>query len=154
MKFNNWNPTKDFYDLTNFVRDIFDDEVKKRTEWSNTRRFPVDIYEKNNEIFLEAEMPGVKKEDIEITLENGYLTVKTSIFNKKKEEKTEQKEQVEENRNYYFTERVHSDYSRTFEIGEGVSEEGIKAEFESGVLRLTFQKPEIKKEEVKKIKID
>jgi HSP20 family protein len=152
MKFATWNPTKEFYDMTNFVRDILEDGVSaSKREWTRTKKFPVDIYEKDNEIYLEAELPGLKKEDIDITLENGYLTIRTNIV---KDQKSENNKKEDQNKNYLFKERAESNYSRTFEIGDGVSEEGIKAEFESGILTLTFQKPEIKKEEVKKIKID
>ncbi|MCK9223596.1 MAG: Hsp20/alpha crystallin family protein [Candidatus Muirbacterium halophilum] len=152
MKFATWNPTKEFYDMTNFVRDILDEGVTtSKREWTRTRKFPVDIFEKENEIYLEAELPGMEKQDIDITLENGYLTIKTNV--QKNNEIEENKKELE-TRNYLFRERPNVNYSRTFEIGDGVSEEGIKAEFKNGILSLTFQKPQIKKEEVKKIQID
>ncbi|MFA5478698.1 MAG: Hsp20/alpha crystallin family protein [Candidatus Muiribacteriota bacterium] len=165
MKFERWDPTKEFFDLTNFVRDIFNETVAApvKREWKKTRNFPVDIFETNNEIYLEAELPGMNKEDIEITLENGYLTISAS--NEPVENKTETKEnndnnekntnaEIDRERNYFFRERKWGTFSRTFEIGEGIDQEDIKADFSNGVLTLRFRRPEIKKTEVKKINID
>ncbi|MGM0607795.1 MAG: Hsp20/alpha crystallin family protein [Candidatus Muiribacteriota bacterium] len=166
MKFERWDPTKEFYDLTNFVRDIFDEKVANpiKKEWERTWKFPVDVYETNNEIFLEAELPGVDKDDIEITLENGYLTIAAKNFDEtedschkenKKEAESETKEPgIDRERNYFYKERKCGVFSRTFEVGEGIDQDEIKADYSNGILTLKFKRPEIKKNEVKKIKID
>ncbi|MFW5781779.1 MAG: Hsp20/alpha crystallin family protein [Candidatus Muiribacteriaceae bacterium] len=157
MNFERWDPTKDFYDITNFVRDIFSENNPVVTRnWTNTRRFPVDIYEQDNLIYLEAELPGVEKDDIDIALENGYLTISVGQQTEESGEK-EQKENkttVEENRNYYVKERKERIFSRTFEVGDGIDQEEIKAEYDNGILTLTFKRPQVQKEEVRKIKID
>jgi HSP20 family molecular chaperone IbpA len=96
----------------------------------------------------------VEKEDIDVALENGYLTISVGRKEENEEKENTQNTTVEENRNYYVRERKENIYSRTFEVGDGIDQEEIKAEYANGILTLTFKRPEVQKEEVKKIKID
>jgi hypothetical protein len=79
-----------------------------------------------------AELPGVKKEDLKIELENGLL----KISGEKKEEKTE------ENERFSQMERSFGYFARYFNVGEKVKEGDIQANFENGVLSVKFPKPE------------
>jgi HSP20 family molecular chaperone IbpA len=145
MKLELWNPTKEINDLTNFVRSMLDEEDRKwlSGSYSYNQGMKVDIYEKDNSVVIEAELPGYKKEDIELVLENGYLTITA-----KHEESDEEKD-----RRYYYKERRKSVVSRTFEVGEGITDEDISAKYENGILYVTLKKPEIKRNEMKKIEI-
>lgn len=91
----------------------------------------VDIKENENEIRLDLELPGMKPEDVEITAENGVLTVRG--------EKREERKEGEDNR-YQVIERAYGTFIRTFQLPQGVDEDQIKAEFNNGVLSLHIPK--------------
>lgn len=90
-----------------------------------------DIKETKTGYELTVDMPGFEKEDINLTLENGYLTIQA-----KKEEK-------EEDEKYVRRERVRS-YSRSYYVGDAITEEDIKAKYKNGTLKLDL----IKRKEV------
>jgi HSP20 family protein len=91
----------------------------------------VDVQENDKEILLELELPGLKPENVEVTAENGVLTVRG-------EKKSERKE-GEENR-YHIVERAYGSFMRTFQLPQGIDEEQINAEFENGILTLHIPK--------------
>lgn len=96
-----------------------------------------DVYERDGKVFVEMEAAGYKKDDIDISLDKGELTV---TFEKKEEE--------EENKKYLHRERkFYSKTTRTFYLGE-VNEEETEAEFKNGVLVISA--PRSKKLETKK----
>jgi HSP20 family protein len=102
-----------------------------------------DIKETDKNYIVHAELPGVPKENINIQLENGILT----ISGEKKEEKKE------ENEKYHRIERNYGKFSRSIVVPEGITHDQIKAKFDNGVLELTFPKPPEPKKEIKKITI-
>jgi HSP20 family protein len=91
----------------------------------------VDIKENENEIRLELELAGLKPEDVEITAENGVLTIRG--------EKRAERKEGDESR-YQIVERVYGTFMRTFQLPQGVDDEQIKADFENGVLTLHIPK--------------
>ena len=93
---------------------------------------------------LEIDVPGIDKENISVQLENGYVTVTA---------KTEKKnDEGKENGHYIRRERFYGTYSRSFYVGEDVTEEDIKAKYENGTLKLFVpDKEKQPKEETKKI---
>src|SRR5207237_10624958 len=91
----------------------------------------VDIKENDSEIRLDLELPGLKPEDVELTAENGVLTVRG-------EKKSERKD-GEENR-YHMVERTYGSFLRTFQLPQGIDEDQIKAEFENGILSIHIPK--------------
>ena len=77
---------------------------------------------------LEIDVPGIDKENISVQLENGYVTVTA---------KTEKKnDEGKENGHYIRRERFYGTYSRSFYVGEDVTEEDVKAKYENGTLKL------------------
>ena len=82
------------------------------------------------------DLPGFKKEDVQITLKDGYMTVSANRVN-----------EVEESKKFLRRERYIGNVSRSFYVGEVLTEEDIKAKFENGVLKITLPK----KEEVPKV---
>jgi HSP20 family protein len=99
----------------------------------------VDIYEENDKFVIKAEVPGVKKEDIDISIENNILTIK----GERKFEKETKKE------NYHRAERYYGAFQRAFTLPGIVNQEKIKANLDNGVLTVEIPK----KEEVKPKKI-
>jgi len=92
----------------------------------------VDIFENKNEIVLEAELPGIKPEDVDISIENNVLTLHG-------ERKFEKKDESD---NFHRVERSYGSFTRSFTLPSTVSSENANAEFENGVLRLTLAKRE------------
>ena len=91
----------------------------------------VDIKENDNEIRLELELAGMKPADVEITAENGVLTVRG--------DKRIERKEGEESR-YQVVERVYGTFMRAFQLPQGVDADQIKAEFDNGVLTLHIPK--------------
>lgn len=101
---------------------------------------PFDISETEGEIVVKAELPGMKVEDIDITLTDGLLTIK----GERKMEKEEKQE------NYHRIERQFGTFSRSMNLGLQVEADGVDADYKDGVLTVTLPKAE----EVKPKKIE
>lgn len=108
-----------------------------------------DVREHEDGYELEISLPGYKKEDICAELRDGYLTISasTSQSNEEKDEKSGK---------YIRRERYFGSCSRSFYVGENVTQEEVKAKYENGVLTLAIPKkdPERLKEEKKVIAIE
>lgn len=116
-----------------FFRPMF---YEDKPEGMNT-----DIRETENGYRMEIEMPGFDKSEIDLTLENGYLTIAA-----RKEEKEDDS---------YIRKERKMQCSRSYYVGDAITEEDIKAKYASGVLAIEFPKDkEAKKIEAKKISID
>ena len=96
-----------------------------------------DIKEKDNEYQLALDLPGYDKKDIRISIEDGYLNIHAKT-NSEKEEKEEGR--------FVRKERYFGECSRSFYIGNDITEEEIKATFKNGTLKLEIPKKEEKKE--------
>lgn len=116
-----------------------DDFFAPMTNFGNS--FRVDLKETENEYVVEADLPGINKEAINIEYENNYLTVSA-----KREETIENKDN-----NYVRRERSYGQFSRRFYI-DNVNEEKIDASFKDGVLKITL--PKLEKVIMNKRKID
>lgn len=92
----------------------------------------VDIFENQNQIVLEAELPGMNPEDVEISIENNVLTLRGERGFEKKDESN----------NFHRVERSYGSFTRSFTLPPTVSSEKATAEFQNGVLRLTLAKRE------------
>lgn len=86
----------------------------------------VEVYRKDKNLVLRAELPGVKPEDVEISVVGNQLHVRG-----------ERKQNKEVNRdNYYFTESTYGRFERVFTLPEGIKPEDVKASFENGILEI------------------
>ena len=116
----NWNPL--FGDAWSRWSE---DNVLTRGTWIP----PVDIYETDGHgLVVEAELPGMKREDIQVTVENGTLTIK----GERKVSEERRKEQV------HRVERTYGSFSRTFSLPQTVDSEHVMAEYRDGTLRVTL----------------
>lgn len=120
----------------NFFDDMLDDTLFKKE--SNLMK--TDIKESDTEYTLEIDVPGCKKENIKIDLESGYLNVNVEIS----------KDTTEENENYIHKERFSGSCSRSYYVGDNVTEEDINANFKNGILKITVPKKEDIRETSKK----
>ena len=96
----------------------------------------VDIHERKDHYEVSAEMPGIRKEDLEVTLEDGVLTIEAEINQTIPQDKDSR---------VLRQERRYGKFSRSFNLGEGIEEKDIDATFKDGVLSLTVPKVEHKK---------
>jgi len=103
----------------------------------------LDVVERNGEFVVKAELPGVKKDDIEVSVENGVLTI-----NAETRSETEEKEGDRVIRQ----ERRYGRYVRSLRLGKAVDERKVKAAYKDGILELTLPKAEEVKP--KKISVD
>ena len=101
-----------------------------------------DIRETDHSYELDIDLPGFKKEDIDVSLENGYLTISTS--------KGIDKDEKDNDGKYIRRERYSGSMSRSFYVGEGITHEDIKAKYEDGILKLSMPKDLDKQIENKK----
>lgn len=93
----------------------------------------MDIVERENEYVVRTDMPGVKKEDISITMENGVLTILGEC---------KPVEEHKEGENYLRQERRYGRYTRSLRLGTQIDEKGVKASYKDGVLELVLPKAE------------
>ena len=101
-----------------------------------------DVKETDEGYEVDVDLPGFKKEEIKLNLENGYLTIAT--------EKALEKKQENKKGKVLRQERYTGTMQRSFYVGETVTEEDIKAKYENGVLSLTIPKKEQQKVNEKK----
>ena len=112
---------------TNFSRG-FGEEGIGRGAWNPS----VDIYENKDQIVLEAELPGMNRDDFELSVENNVITLRGQ----------RQFEKKDESDNYHRVERSYGSFTRSFTLPQTVSAEGATAEYRNGVLRVTLPKRE------------
>ena len=99
-------------------------------------RYPkVDVIDRENEIVVRAELPGVAKEDLDVSMAENSLTIRASSHHEKKEEEGE----------YFRREMSRGEYQRTLAIPDNINEEGVQATFKDGILELKLPKAESSK---------
>ena len=132
-------PRKNNFDLfDNFFGN--DDFFAKKESLMKT-----DIKETDSKYIIEMDLPGFDKENINLELNNGYLEISA---------KQEREENDEENTKYVRKERFYGECSRSFYVGDDITEEDIDAEFKNGILIVNVPKKlETEEKEVKKIEI-
>ncbi len=121
--------------LREAINRLFEEStVWPRFEFFGARSFPVDIYESEDkkQYVIEAALPGIKPEEMQITAEGDTLTIHVQ---KKHEEKTEKG-------NYMRRERYEGEMTRTFSLPNIVDAENVQATFEHGILKLYIPKTE------------
>ena len=130
-----------------FGEDLFNDwfsfpDIDKKFYGKNTDQvMKTDIKEKDNEYEVDIELPGFKKEDVKAELKDGYLTISAA--------KNVNNDEKKEDGKYIRKERFSGNVSRSFYVGEDMTQEDIHAKFEDGILKLTVPKKEEKKVEQK-----
>lgn len=107
---------------------LFNDEGLVNGSWNPT----VDVYEDKNGIVLEADLPGLKPGDFELSIENNVLTLKGE---RKFEKKTEEG-------NYHRVERSYGSFTRSFTLPTTVDVNNVGADFKEGVLRVALPRRE------------
>ena len=122
---------------------LFDDDIDKRLYGKNARNLmKTDVKDSGDHYDVAIDLPGFKKDEISVSVDNGYLTVSA--------EKGQEKEEKEEKSGRYIRrERCAGSVSRSYYVGVAVKPEDVKAKFEDGILALQVAKKEEKEEEKK-----
>ena len=129
-----------------FLDDIFDEPM---FNFSHNNIMKTDIKDHKNSYEIVVDLPGYEKDNIEMTINDGYLTINAKT-------KHEVNEGNEEGSKFIRKERYYGECSRSFYVGNTIKEEDIKANFKNGVLSVSVPKKDPKKEisEKKRIQID
>ncbi|WP_447985953.1 Hsp20/alpha crystallin family protein [Nitrospira sp. Nam74] len=143
-----WDPVRELEDMSERLNRMFarplarQENGKERltvADWVPT----VDIEEGEQEYLITAELPGIKKEDVKITLQDGVLT----LHGERKQEK------VEQGKRLHRVERSYGAFVRSFALPDVVDEGNVSAEFKDGVLHVRLPKSEKAKPKAIEVKV-
>ena len=137
-----WDPFKELQALQERIDKLFEESMRGREIAPAAWTPAVDIYETDDAIILEAELPGMNEKDIEVKIEDNVLTIRG--------ERKFEEERKEEN--YYRMERFYGTFQRSFTLPSNVDTDKVKAEYKKGILKVTLPKKEQAKP--KQIKIE
>lgn len=131
-----WEPFKDMVSLRDEIDKLFNDFFKRspeeRIEPHGIWYPALDIEESKDNIKVTAELPGMKKEDIRLTISDGQLMIQGERkFEKEEKDKT-----------YHRIERSYGKFRRTISLPTEVEEDKVKATYEQGILKVTIPKSE------------
>lgn len=135
MSITKYDPFRELRSLQDEMNRLFlsnvargDERELARGAWTPS----VDIFENKESLVIEAELPGMKPEDVNVSIENNVLTLHG-------ERKFEKKDEGD---NFHRVERSYGSFTRSFTLPPTVSSENVNAVFENGVLKLTLAKRE------------
>jgi len=134
-----WNPFREIARLEQELNKLVNEFIPAptRTEATIGQIIPrVDVYETEDKVIVEAELPGVKKEDIEVKIKDNNVIIKGEI--KREEEKKD--------KNFFRAERFYGKFERVIPLMVEVKPEEAKATMEDGILRLEIPKATSEKE--------
>lgn len=126
--------------------DLFDDFFNDDDFFSRKQPslMKTDIREKKDKYLIDVDLPGFEKENIKLSLNDGYLEISAKV---EKEDNSDEEKMVRQ-------ERFYGECSRSFYVGDEIKEEDINAEFKNGILKIEIPKKEEKKlPETKQIEI-
>jgi len=142
-----WEPMRDLVSLRDAMDHLFEESfVQPWSGWAGLGeegKLALDMYQTKDALVVEAPIPGVKPEDVEISVTGDVLTIKAET---KFEEKVEKENYIRQERRYGF-------FSRSIRLPEGLDKAKAEAGFENGVLTVTFPKSEEVKPKSVKVKI-
>ncbi len=130
----------------NLMDDFFDDDFfRTPARKSTSGLMRTDIKKLDGSYELSIELPGVKKENVELSLDNGYLKIQANSTN--------EKEEKDDDGQWIRRERYSGTSERTFYVGEQVTEDDVKASFENGILKITVPDEEEQKKRLPEKKV-
>jgi HSP20 family protein len=144
MRLVHWDPFGDVDTMFNRMlsaqlRLTHEGDAGKRLQWAPS----ADISETEKEYVIRAELPAVKKEDVQVTLDDGMITIRGER-KQQKEDKTER---------FHRVESVYGSFERSFSLPENVNADAIRCESRDGVLSVHIPKAEASKSKPKQIAV-
>jgi HSP20 family protein len=131
-----WRPFEELERIRREFDRLMEEFIAKEEPAERVFAPALDVYETDSEVVVKAELPGVKKEDVEVLVRDNSLIIR----GEKKEEKEEKTE------TYHRVERVYGKFERVVALPAEVKLEGVKAEFKDGVLEIRLPKEKTSKE--------
>ena len=126
----------DFFDDVPFFDNRAENQIEKKLYGRHAHNvMKTDIKENDDGYELIVDLPGFKKDEIKVSLEDGYLTIEAA-------KGLDEDEQEKKSGKYIRKERYAGSCQRSFYVGEEVTEEDIKAKFEDGILKISVPKKE------------
>jgi HSP20 family protein len=146
-----WNPATDAGNLTQRMERMFD-EMVGRGLWRTSEERPlrgswvpaINILERQDAMVITADLPGLKAEDVDVTVEEGTLAIRGE----------RKLEEAAESETYHRVERLYGVFERTFTLPNSVDVDKIEARFSNGEMVLTMPKHEESKPRTVKIKVE
>lgn len=146
-----WSPRRDLWDpfaqlseIQDEMNRLFDTSLHRRAFWEGMFSPAVDLVEEKDHLMLKADLPGLTKDDVNVTVQDNHLTIKGE---KKREAETK-------DANLYLSERVYGRFTRTIELPSTVDAKKIEARFKDGVLQITLPKTEEAKPKQIEVKVN
>ena len=128
----------DFFDDVPFFDNRAENQIEKKLYGRHAHNvMKTDIKETDDGYELIVDLPGFKKDEIKVSLEDGYLTIEAA-------KGLDEDEQEKKSGKYIRKERYSGSCSRSFYVGEDIQQEDVKAEFKHGILKLFVPKKEAK----------
>ncbi len=131
----------EYFPMASAFDKFFDNFLQEDKAEENVRNMAIDLVENEKDYQIKADLPGIYKKDVHISIENNSLIITANRVEKKEEKKG----------SYYRCERYSGNYKRSITLTEQCDANSIKAEFKDGVLIITIPKTE--PEPAKKIEI-
>jgi len=133
-----WDPFREMVSLRDAMDRLFEESIiRPRGDWPSLigkeQTLALDLYETENDLVVEASLPGVSADQVDISVIGNTLTIKGEM---------EHEEEKEEEGKYYFRERRYGAFQRSVNLPVEVNADAAEATFEDGVLRLTLPKAE------------
>ena len=125
--------------MTTELDRVFDEPWNALPAWAPK----IDVVTKDQKLITRVDLPGMKKEDVQVEVQDGMLTLSGE----------RKKEMKEEKDNVYREEREYGSFCRTIALPKGVKTDDVKASFSNGVLEVTVPLPAVAESRVKKIAI-
>jgi HSP20 family protein len=141
-----WDPFNNLTDIREEMNRLFNNSFRRigRGEYETAFLPPMDVSEEKEAFLVKADLPGLSKEDVSVSLQENYLTIKGE---KKHEMETKDAQ-------YYRQERVHGAFARTIELPATVDAKRIDAQFKNGVLSVRLPKSEEAKPKQIEVKVN
>jgi len=146
-----WKPKPSFLDPLSGIAEIqeevnrlFDGSLSRYGQLERAFNPALDLFEDENSIHVKVELPGLSKEDVNITVHDSLLTIKGE-----KRQETEKKDA-----NVYRVERTFGSFARTIELPTGVDASKVDARFKDGLLQITLPKTEAAKPKEIEVKVN
>jgi HSP20 family protein len=151
VRMTQWNPAGETATLNQRMERLFD-EMLGRGLWRTAEERPlrgtwvpaINNLEREDAIVIQADLPGLKAEDVEVTVEEGILSIRGE----------RKLEEVNEGETYHRVERLYGSFERTFTLPNSVDTSKIDARFKNGEMLLTLPKREESKPRSVKIKVE
>lgn len=130
-------------EISSLLNRHFDSYFPDANYWENTEKLsmPIELTDKGTEFDIKAELPGIKKEDLDIDIEENYLKINAKKYDETKEE----------DKNFKHSEFSYGEFSRTIQLPEEIDINKTEAKLEHGILKIVAPKMHKEKEQIKKL---